>query len=80
MMNSRDHIHDDYEASVDTSIFAKHAREADDSTFFEMTGKKGDVILMHPLMLHSVSKNALRKARMFSPKAPGGLFDDHAEC
>ena len=65
MMNSREHIHDGYEASINTEIFNREARAADDSSFFEMTGKKGDVILMHPLMLHSASKNAIRKARTF---------------
>lgn len=41
-----------------------------DSSFHEMTGKKGDVILMHPLMLHSASKNGRRLARTFSPFLP----------
>lgn len=63
MMTSRDQIHSGLESQEDTSVFNVEAREADDSTFFEMTGKKGDVILMHPLMLHSASKNAIRKAR-----------------
>lgn len=34
--------------------------EASDESFHEMTGKKGDVVLMHPLMLHSASQNGLR--------------------
>ena len=34
--------------------------------FHEMTGKAGDVILMHPLMLHSVSVNSLRKPRIIT--------------
>jgi hypothetical protein len=42
------------------SFFNKTIREAPDESFHEMTGKKGDVILMHPLMLHSASKNGLR--------------------
>jgi ectoine hydroxylase-related dioxygenase (phytanoyl-CoA dioxygenase family) len=36
---------------------------AADESFHEMTGKKGDVILMHPLMLHSASKNGRRLIR-----------------
>ncbi len=32
--------------------------------FAEMTGEIGDVVLMHPLMLHSASKNHLREARI----------------
>lgn len=63
MMDSRDHIHDEWEHTMDTTYFNEQACASDDSTFFEMTGKKGDVILMHPLMLHSVSKNAIRQAR-----------------
>ena len=34
------------------------------SKFAEMTGNVGDVILMHPLMLHSASKNHLRNKRV----------------
>ncbi|KAI0693230.1 hypothetical protein BC835DRAFT_1354535 [Cytidiella melzeri] len=34
------------------------------SNFAEMTGEVGDVVLMHPLMLHSASKNYLRSARV----------------
>lgn len=44
----------------DHSIFVHAAQAADDRAFHEMTGKKGDVILMHPLMLHSASKNGRR--------------------
>ncbi|PVG01076.1 hypothetical protein CPB86DRAFT_781977 [Serendipita vermifera] len=32
--------------------------------FREMTGKMGDVVLMHPLMLHSASRNLLRTHRI----------------
>ncbi|KAF7795350.1 hypothetical protein EIP86_006507 [Pleurotus ostreatoroseus] len=32
--------------------------------FVEMTGHVGDVVLLHPLMLHSASKNYLREARV----------------
>ncbi|KAI0087059.1 hypothetical protein BDY19DRAFT_958273 [Irpex rosettiformis] len=34
------------------------------SKFAEMIGKTGDVVLMHPLMLHSASKNHLRNKRV----------------
>jgi len=34
--------------------------------FFEITGEVGDVILMHPLMLHSASKNHLRIPRIIT--------------
>lgn len=45
------------------SEYKKAARAAADESFFEMTGNKGDVILMHPLMLHSASNNAKRAIR-----------------
>ncbi|EJT99134.1 hypothetical protein DACRYDRAFT_90702 [Dacryopinax primogenitus] len=34
--------------------------------FVEVTGKKGDVFLLHPLMLHSASKNHLRIPRFIT--------------
>ncbi|OCH88454.1 hypothetical protein OBBRIDRAFT_86989 [Obba rivulosa] len=34
--------------------------------FAEMTGEVGDVVLMHPLMLHSASKNHLREPRVIT--------------
>lgn len=36
------------------------------SEFHEMTGKIGDVILMHPLMAHSASRNSLRIPRIIT--------------
>ncbi|KAH7322573.1 hypothetical protein B0I35DRAFT_407040 [Stachybotrys elegans] len=41
-------------------------REASEDSFHEMTGNKGDVILMHPLMLHSASKNSKRAIRIIT--------------
>lgn len=34
--------------------------------FHQMTGNVGDVILMHPLMLHSASRNSLRAVRIIT--------------
>lgn len=34
--------------------------------FHEMTGETGDVLLLHPLMVHSVSVNSLRHARIIT--------------
>lgn len=34
--------------------------------FLELTGEVGDVVLMHPLMLHSASKNYTRELRVIS--------------
>ncbi|KAH0607256.1 uncharacterized protein H6S33_003244 [Morchella sextelata] len=53
------------ELSPDFSRFKKWVQE-ECSEFHEMTGKTGDVILMHPLMLHSVSKNCLRVPRIIT--------------
>lgn len=36
------------------------------SDFHEMTGKMGDVILLHPLMVHSASVNTLRIPRIIT--------------
>ncbi|KIW90218.1 uncharacterized protein Z519_08862 [Cladophialophora bantiana CBS 173.52] len=38
----------------------------DDASFHEMTGSVGDVILLHPLMLHSASKNGRRLPRIIT--------------
>ncbi|ORY28602.1 hypothetical protein BCR39DRAFT_559418 [Naematelia encephala] len=37
--------------------------------FVELTGKAGDVVLMHPLMLHSASRNNLRQPRIITNPA-----------
>ena len=42
------------------------------SKFVEVTGEVGDVVLLHPLMLHSASKNYLRIPRVIT-NPPVGL-------
>ncbi|CAE6350818.1 unnamed protein product [Rhizoctonia solani] len=42
------------------------ARLKDCKLFTEMTGERGDVILLHPLMLHSASKNHTRSIRFIT--------------
>ncbi|KAG2023850.1 hypothetical protein CC2G_001458 [Coprinopsis cinerea AmutBmut pab1-1] len=42
------------------------------SKFVELTGEVGDVVLMHPLMLHTASKNYLRVPRVIT-NPPVGL-------
>ncbi|KAG8805494.1 hypothetical protein FRC17_005481 [Serendipita sp. 399] len=42
------------------------------SDFRQMTGKAGDVVLMHPFMLHSASRNLLRTHRIIT-NPPVGL-------
>ncbi len=48
------------------SFFNSTVRGCADSSFHEMTGNLGDVILLHPLMLHSASKNGLRQVRIIT--------------
>jgi hypothetical protein len=43
------------------SEIVSHCKE-----FYEMTGNVGDVILMHPLMVHSASRNSLRIPRIIT--------------
>ncbi|KAF8246232.1 hypothetical protein K440DRAFT_662311 [Wilcoxina mikolae CBS 423.85] len=45
--------------------FVKKARE-ECTRFFEITGRKGDVVLLHPFMLHSASRNYLRTPRVIT--------------
>ena len=50
---------------ADDSQAYTHRETAEKCTqFVEMTGEVGDVVLLHPLMLHSASKNFLREARV----------------
>ncbi|KAG8753905.1 hypothetical protein FRC12_011382 [Ceratobasidium sp. 428] len=42
------------------------ARMNECNVFTEMTGDRGDVILLHPLMLHSASKNHTRAPRLIT--------------
>ncbi|KAJ7670637.1 hypothetical protein DFH06DRAFT_139938 [Mycena polygramma] len=39
---------------------------ASDASFHEMTGQIGDVYLLHPLMVHSASKNVMRTPRVIT--------------
>ncbi|MGQ9816199.1 MAG: hypothetical protein ACUVR3_13830, partial [Candidatus Roseilinea sp.] len=54
------------------------------SQFEEITGRAGDLIIMHPFMLHASSQNALRKPRFMSNppvvlKAPMNLNRENPE-
>lgn len=56
-----------YEKNEDHPAYWSHLKEIKKCTqFFEMTGEPGDVVLMHPLMLHSASKNYLRAPRIIT--------------
>lgn len=39
---------------------------AEEGAFVEVTGKTGDVFLLHPLMMHSATSNALRNVRIIT--------------
>lgn len=56
----------EYSANDYQAIYPEVLRNCDDSSFHEMTGEVGDVILLHPLMLHSASKNGLRHVRIIT--------------
>lgn len=49
---------------VGTGFFPDVARGCDD--FVEVTGKTGDVFLLHPLMMHSFARNRLRRLRVIT--------------
>jgi hypothetical protein len=50
----------------DLTWFNDLAASYPDSAFVEVTGQVGDVYLLHPLMLHTASNNALRKVRVIT--------------
>ncbi len=52
------------------------ARACADGSFVEATGKVGDVYLMHPLMLHCATSNALRRVRIVT-NPPVSLREPH---
>ncbi|KAI9147141.1 hypothetical protein HJFPF1_13173 [Paramyrothecium foliicola] len=54
------------EAYSEDNYFNRVVQSAPNESFHEMTGNKGDVILMHPLMLHSASVNARREIRIIT--------------
>ncbi|KAK4943958.1 hypothetical protein LTR10_016478 [Elasticomyces elasticus] len=48
------------------SFFNNTIQNCSPDSFHEMTGNVGDVVLLHPLMLHSASKNGRRLARIIT--------------
>ena len=46
--------------------FDFQALVAECTSFVELTGRRGDVVLMHPFMLHATSQNVIRHGRMIS--------------
>lgn len=56
-----------FENHQDHPQYWSHLKEIKRCTrFVEVTGEIGDVVLMHPLMLHSASKNYLRIPRVIT--------------
>ncbi|KAJ7258369.1 hypothetical protein B0H12DRAFT_442708 [Mycena haematopus] len=48
------------------SAIVRDRARASDASFHEMTGEVGDVYLLHPLMVHSATKNAIRVPRVIT--------------
>lgn len=48
------------------SFYDRIVERASDTSFREMTGQAGDVILLHPFMLHSASWNGRRAVRIIT--------------
>jgi hypothetical protein len=55
-----------YEGGDFWNNLARDTARVRDDSFFEMTGQVGDVILMHPLMMHTASKNLRRDIRVIT--------------
>ncbi|RYP64012.1 hypothetical protein DL771_008983 [Monosporascus sp. 5C6A] len=51
-------------------------RGCDDDSFVEATGRVGDVYLLHPMMVHCASSNALRNVRIIT-NPPVSLREPH---
>lgn len=66
MRSINDPTHADYEGRDFWSELAWNPSKVSDASFQEATGSVGDVYLLHPLMLHSASKNLLRIPRVIT--------------
>lgn len=56
----------EWEPEVGLDFFNKIALSMPREAFVEVTGKVGDVFLLHPLMLHAASSNSLRNVRIIT--------------
>lgn len=74
-----------FEKKEDDPGYWSHLKEIKRcKNFVEMTGEVGDVVLLHPLMMHSASKNYLRIPRVItnppvSLKQPFNLHRENPE-
>ncbi|KAH6713948.1 hypothetical protein BKA61DRAFT_643748 [Leptodontidium sp. MPI-SDFR-AT-0119] len=66
MISTHDPRHETYEGLEYWRSLAWDKTKIPDSSFQEATGEIGDVYLLHPLMLHSASKNLLRVLRVIT--------------
>ncbi|KAI1818840.1 hypothetical protein GGS20DRAFT_527102 [Poronia punctata] len=56
----------DYKKGKDLEWYRELIGDFPDEAFVEATGNVGDVYVMHPLMLHSATDNALRRVRIIT--------------
>lgn len=67
MVSLSDPSHTSYEGGTFWASLARdRTKLPHESSFVEATGDVGDVFLLHPLMLHSASKNLLRIPRVIT--------------
>ena len=66
----------DFGRERNLEFYRELARSCEDSSFVEATGKVGDVFLMHPLMMHCATSNALRRVRIIT-NPPVNLREPH---
>lgn len=74
-MRPRDHADFRREARS-PEWYAALLRDVPDDAFVEATGNVGDVYLLHPLMTHTASDNALRRVRIIT-NPPVSLKEPH---
>jgi hypothetical protein len=66
MRSLHDPTHASYEGREFWQEIAWNDSKTKDESFHEATGEVGDVFLLHPLMLHSASRNLLRNVRIIT--------------
>ncbi|KAI3336382.1 hypothetical protein HD806DRAFT_473486 [Xylariaceae sp. AK1471] len=67
---------EDFRKEKNLSWYGRLLRDMPDEKFVEATGNVGDVYLLHPLMMHSASDNALRRVRIIT-NPPISLKEPH---
>jgi hypothetical protein len=73
-MRPRDH--EEFRMQKNAGLYASILSRVPDEAFVEVTGEVGDVYLLHPLMMHTASDNALRKIRIIT-NPPVSLVEPH---